>query len=753
MVFRFGLLIGILSFLVPPQLSAQGIFEGFSIPRTVIATGHTELLAPINVMLRTGTTMSDTLMIDVSPLIITNGSAADIRVLAGGMTAGPAIIEQSAGLVKIPVSAGGTSGTLRVDGVRVSLPGTGASSITARLSWFSGRNLFRDPASGTLTNSASLLVVNRVESGLTADEMTDRFFIFNSRVYDDTAKIVLREGFASAFVSSADYGQNTPTQIRIRASDLPEGLTMHFPATVTATETASTLTTVEGSAIDIPRSSGGKTVVYNFSGAPDSEGTPESFTIPFTVTVSELAESTQPTIEVSLSPVGVLDSSVIPRFAEDNVTVLAGSSRIITKTLYWTGLGATTDNRITVFNPSSTAANLIFTGLDAAGKVVSASNLTNSVRQSIPSSQTIEQSIAQLFGGTASSIATVRIQSTNSAVLAMGTSSNGAVLESTPLAVQPMAAFAVPVSRENTRLHVFNPGPGTVAGTLRLLTSQGRLIKSADLILAPLAAVSPSLEELFATQTDGQVVGSFASSVIVFESFGNSSELNLLQARPSPGVESLYVPFVSVGGGYETEINLINSSDETVTVSAQLFDAQGVRIQSVVPITMAPSDQVAKTVRELFSVQNVSSGYVRIQVPQFSRGFWRFYPDITGHARIRTAQGGSTVVAISNYALQDAFLLNSGNSAGKFQGIAIVNPNSTAVNITLQALSANGTVANTATFSLRAGEISSKLLSEHFTGNVAEGSVVRVTGSAPIIATSVTGSIGGESLRAIPALK
>jgi hypothetical protein len=751
MVFRFGVLVGMLSFLLPQQLSAQGVFEGFAVPRTVIATGHTELLAPINVALRTGTTMNDTLVLDVSPLIITNSSATDIRVSAGSLTAGPVSIEPLQGRVKIPVSAGATSGTLRVEGVRVSLPATGTSSIPARLSWSSGQNLFRDVASGSLTNSASVVVVNHVESGLIADEMTDRFFIFNGRVYDDTAKIVVREGFASAFVTSADFGQNTPTQIRIRVSDLPAGLTMHFPATVNANETAATLATVEGGPVDIPHSSGGRTLVYNFNGASDSEGALESFVIPFTVTVSELTDLTQPTLEVSLSPVGTIESSVIPRFAEDNITVLAGSSRIITKTLYWTGLSGSLENRITVFNPSSTTANLTFTALDGAGNVVSASAVSNPVRQPLAANQTFDQSIAQLFGAVASSVATVRIQSTNSSVLATGTSSNGPILESIPFAAQASAAFAVPVSRENTRLHIFNPGSGAASGTLTLFTGQGRLIRTINVTLAPMAATSRSLEELFGTPTDGQVVGNFATSVIVFESFGSSSELNLLEARPSPGVESLYVPFVSVGGGYETEINLINSSDETVTLGVQLFDAQGLRIQSVVAITMAPSEQVAKTVRELFSVENVSSGYVRIQVPQFSRGFWRFYPDITGYARIQSGQGGSTIVAISNYPLQDAFLLNSGSPAGKFQGIAIVNPNNSAVNVTLQALSSNGTVVSTATLSLRASEISSKLLNEYFTANIPEGSIVRVTGSLPVIATSITGTTSGETLRSIPA--
>src|SRR5687767_744053 len=119
MITRFSVLMAAVCAIVPQQLSAQGIFEGFSSPSKVIATGHTELIAPIILTLRAGSTAADTLIIDVSPLRITNNNAADIRVTSGGIIAfGATVVEPEEGRVRIPVQAGGGSGAIRVEGIR-----------------------------------------------------------------------------------------------------------------------------------------------------------------------------------------------------------------------------------------------------------------------------------------------------------------------------------------------------------------------------------------------------------------------------------------------------------------------------------------------------------------------------------------------------------------------------------------------------------------------------------------------------------
>src|SRR5437763_10787399 len=92
------------------KANAQGIFDRVSIPKSVIATGQAETLGLIQVTLRQNSTASDTLIVDVSPLRITNTSAADIRVTtSGAITIGIPTILADQGLLKIPVNAGAAS--------------------------------------------------------------------------------------------------------------------------------------------------------------------------------------------------------------------------------------------------------------------------------------------------------------------------------------------------------------------------------------------------------------------------------------------------------------------------------------------------------------------------------------------------------------------------------------------------------------------------------------------------------------------
>src|SRR5205823_3655594 len=145
-----------------------------------------------------------------------------------------------------------------------------------------------------------------------------------STVIKGAATIVVHEGYAAAFTNSTDFGQNTPTRLRIRVSDFPSGLQMTFPAAVTANESGATLTTLEGTPITLPRADGTAEVTYNFNGAASSPSTLESFKLGFVVSTTGVVATLQPTIEVSLAPIGAavpttaLPAANIPRFAEEN---------------------------------------------------------------------------------------------------------------------------------------------------------------------------------------------------------------------------------------------------------------------------------------------------------------------------------------------------------------------------------------------------------------------------------------------------
>src|SRR5437660_11193307 len=158
MKFRLLALLVFFLLLASGNLAAQGIFDALSFPTTVIATGQTEVAGPLIVSLRTGTTVSGTLVIDLSPFRITNTTASDIRVTATGITVGATAIDTDASQIRIPVNAGASAGSIRVDGIRLAIAGTGATSINAKLSWEDSLNV--------LNSGATLNVVNSVQTGL-----------------------------------------------------------------------------------------------------------------------------------------------------------------------------------------------------------------------------------------------------------------------------------------------------------------------------------------------------------------------------------------------------------------------------------------------------------------------------------------------------------------------------------------------------------------------------------------------------------
>ena len=89
------------------HLAAQGIFEGFGFPKTVIATGQTEVAGSVHVALRLGTVIADTLVINVSPFRITNANASDIRLTLGGnITTGAVTLDSDNSIVRVAVTGG-----------------------------------------------------------------------------------------------------------------------------------------------------------------------------------------------------------------------------------------------------------------------------------------------------------------------------------------------------------------------------------------------------------------------------------------------------------------------------------------------------------------------------------------------------------------------------------------------------------------------------------------------------------------------
>src|SRR5262249_23226916 len=318
----------------------------------------------------------------------------------------------------------------------------------------------------------------------------------------------------------------------------------------------------------------------------------------------------------------------------------------------------------------------------------------------------------------ASGISSIRVQSTGPDVLAMAVVSAGSgTSESVAFVSRTLASFVVPVLNQGAQLRIFNPGSSQVTGTLTLRTEEGQLVSTTPVTLGALASRSVNVASIFASPSAGYISGNFSSPVITDESFGDSTNLNLLAIQPPAGVAVLYVPFSVVGNGFQTDVNLVNVSNDTVTLKGQLYNGSGIAVGPVILITMPPHEQLARNVTEIFQ-QTAPTGFIRLEVPQLMSGFFPYYPLISGHAQIRSAQGGSTVIPLSAFPLSDQYILGSGTGAGEFQGITLINPDATTASVTLQAMNAAGTVTSSTALTLNAGQVVSRLISEFFTGGL-----------------------------------
>src|SRR5262249_28810289 len=234
-----SLLIVLLLIVTPGALHAEGLFQGFGVPVPVVSTGQTELIGLIIASMTFGPASTDTMVIDVSPLQITNANATDIVATAIGLSVGAVTIDTTNNLVEIPVQpTAASSGSIRIQGIRVAVAGANLNSLNARLYWLNSQNAF--------ITGGSVPVISSVQSGLVPQVITGTPAGFTGQVYNSTATLQLAEGFPGAFSSSLQYGQTGATEIQITISDFPPGGQLILPAASAANETTATLALARG---------------------------------------------------------------------------------------------------------------------------------------------------------------------------------------------------------------------------------------------------------------------------------------------------------------------------------------------------------------------------------------------------------------------------------------------------------------------------------------------------------------------------
>ena len=592
---------------------------------------------------------------------------------------------------------------------------------------------------------ATVTVEDSLSPGLTVEAMTNAFVIVNGQVIDSTVTVPIKEAFVSAFSNSADFGQTTGTQIRIKVSDFPAGLRMMFPASVMAAESTATLTTVGGAAVELLPGSGTTEVSYVFNQAANSFDTLESFDITFTVSTSGPIEILQPTIEVSLgligaaTPTSALPSTAIPRFAEDNLLVLADSSRTLSRRFYWTGIETDLEHRLTLLNSGPRATNLTLERFGTDGSIRS------SVQFALAAGESWTDLTESTLPDSLTTPTSIRISSTEESVWASGNIRGSGVEESVKLPERGGFAFSVFTSSDS-QVDVWNINGSAAVGTLGLRNASGNLLESTPIFLDPMVSFGATLDALFPGINGDYLTIHFDRPVVVTTETRSATNLTILSPEPSISKPALFAPFAVSGNGYETALRFINTSNAAVTLTVN-FIRDGAT--DLTEITTEPGELYESLIRDLFPRnQGLESGYLRLDTPALSRAVLTTYPTITAHVEIRFDGRAATVVPLSRNPVGSSTIIDLKPLEGRFAGISTVNPASLDATVTFELLASDGSLLETTTTSLSPGGFNARLLGEVFGVAIPEDAMVCISSGTPLFSTAIAGSTDGENLNA-----
>ena len=330
----------------------------------------------------------------------------------------------------------------------------------------------------------------------------------------------------------------------------------------------------------------------------------------------------------------------------------------------------------------------------------------------------------------------------------------------------PLKTFVLPsISREGempfTTVHVSNPSAdSTLEVELTLLDSAGIVVASRSVALPPQGTVVRNMTALFgidpAMFSGGYIRGSAGGDgVVAFETFGNEQSLNLLSAQPLfPSGRSYSIPHFAVGGGFDTELNLINTdSSRGVTLRIVVLDDQGNARLNPVQVSLGPLEQ---GVFHLSSLLGISSneqivGSLRIDLEE---GFDSSLDpaSVNGSLRLKSSDGrlsASLPLLLPRDA--DAFYAHIAQDLGFFTGVAVVNPHRNPVEVRVEAFDQAGDPLGENTFTLPGEGRKAKLLMELIPATAGQvGGYFRVRGAREIVSFALFGDLASESISIIP---
>ena len=408
---------------------------------------------------------------------------------------------------------------------------------------------------------------------------------------------------------------------------------------------------------------------------------------------------------------------------------------------------------------------------DLHGDLITGSDILNPATLRVPPRGQAWASVGNVFGGSILSADLAKISYlSNRAALAtlffIGDEKN-MLLDGGTAGQTPLKTFILPsIFREGeepfTTVHLFNPSADSnLEVGLTLYDLAGKVLGSRRVALLPQGAIVQDVTALFgmdpAMFSGGYIRGSVGGDgVVAFETFGSEQSLNLLAAQSLSLSERSYsIPHFAVGGGFDTELNVINTdSSRSVTLRVSALDEQGNARLNPVQVSLGPLEQGIFNLSTLFGISSNEQivGSLRIDLEEGLLDSSLEAASVNGSLRLRSADGrmsASLPLLLPHDA--DAFYAHIAQDLGFFTGVAVLNPHGNPVEVTVQAFDQVGDPLGESTFTLPGGGRKAKLLLELIPATAGQvGGYFRVRGAREIVSFALFGDLASESISIIP---
>ena len=709
-----------------PGLMAQ-VIQVASTSRTVISTDLTALAGAIKFTVTSGTTGSGIIDIAFDGNPIVNTAATGITVEGtGGLTATVVLgVDQGSGTLSLSVPALGTSGnSMTLSGVRLNIVGSGVSSVAATISASGGSNLL------FVAGSTVVPVIGNVKEGLQVSEDSTTVFAYEGDVVSPPNLFFeVGEGFDSAFTDDVGVlGQTAATRVRIEVKGLPEGSKLTFPALVAEPVTGATLTAV--SDLIVPTSTESTAITYVFGSTASSATNTETFRIQYTLQVdTPPAEQAVVSLQATLFPaeeeIPRLETRLVPSEAELPLPEFDAFIPVLVSRGQLQGVAVT--------NPSDLEVTIHMEALGPAGESPAGTDIVNPATLTVPAQAQRAVLLEEVFGSGISTaeVATILVRSRRSRTVSLfflGDQEN-TFLDGATISQDPTRNFVLPHiahqgSSPFTTVYLFNPSTSvSVEVELSLRSDDGTTVALAMATLPPLGTLSQDAAVLFGVDlseiSGGYIQGEATENVVAFEFFGNEQALSVLNAQIPTQLAVYRIPHLTVGGGFDTELNLINTDPtRTAQMEISVFDDEGMPLVGVpgsVEISLEPGEQALISLGSLLglSLQQLTVGSLRIDVKEVFLGPFGSIPSLSGSIRFKTEDNRlSASLPLLSTQKTSALYPHVAQALGFYSGVAVLNPKAGSVEETVEVFDSSGVLVGSKSFTLAPGARRAQLLSQ-----------------------------------------